>query len=178
MNILQRYWLGPLFLGVSALATPPTVDAQILVPPINGLTATIALPSSVDAFYKGLNEGLEKAGDGIDHLTRARGTKGREGSGSLGSLRPGTAVAVQYTVKGIQASADETAPIAPNALNVNEGTVTRVDRSRKHVTITFANGATETLRSDNSFTQSSSRVIVYYADETGRRVAHLFKPAR
>jgi hypothetical protein len=122
MNILQRCWLGPLLLGVFALATPPTVDAQILVPPINGLTATIALPSTVDAFYKGLNEGLEKAGDGIDHLTRARGTKGREGSGSLGSLRPGTAVAVQYTVKGIQASADEIAPVAPNALNVNEGT--------------------------------------------------------
>lgn len=176
MKILQRYWLGPLFLGVLALAMPPTATAQIMVPPNNGFNATIVLPSTIDAFYTGLNEGLEKTGEGIEHLTGANGTKVRKGVGSLDSLQPGTPVAVQYTVKGIQASADQTAQIAPTALNVNEGTVTKVDRYNGRVTIKYANGTTETLRSDNTFTRHSSRVIVYYADQSGRRVAHFFKP--
>jgi len=176
MTILQRYWLSPLFLGVFALAAPPTASAQIsMPPPNNGFNATIVLPSTIDAFYTGLNEGLEKLGDGIDDLGYGRSGV-REGAGSLKSLQPGTPVAVQYTVKGIQASADGTSQIAQPGSNVNEGVVTRLDRDNRRVTIKFANGSTETLRSDNTATRHSSRVIVYYADQSGRRVAHFFKP--
>jgi len=147
------------------------------VPPNNGFNATIVLPSTIDAFYTGLNEGLEQAGDGIDHLTGSNGTKVRKGVGSLDSLQPGTPVAVQYMVKGIQASADQTAQVSSLPVTINEGTVTRVDRDRKRITITFANGTTEALQSDNSFTQRSSRVKVSYLDKSGRRVARFFKPA-
>jgi hypothetical protein len=176
MTILQRYWLGPLLFGGFVLAAPPTARAQIFIPPNNGFNATIVLPSTIDAFYTGLNEGLEKAGDGIDSMNRGRG-RVREGTGSLKSLRPGTPVAVQYSVKGIQASADGTSQIGQPGSNVNEGVVTKVDRDDRKVTIKFANGSTETLRSDNTATRHSSRVIVSYTDESGRRVAHLFKPA-
>jgi hypothetical protein len=41
----------------------------------------------------------------------------------------------------------------------------------------FANGTTEALQSDHSFTKSSSRVKVPYLDKPGRRVARFFKPA-
>ena len=174
--MLQRFWLGPLLFGAFALATW-TAEAQILQPPPNnGFNATIALPSTIDAFWTGVNEGLEKAGDGLDALT-GDGTKVAKGSGSFESLRPGTPVAVQYAVKGIQASPRLDSQTAPNGANVNEGTVTRVDRSRKQITIKYANGGTETLHSDNSFTAHSSRVIVHYADESGRQVARAFKPA-
>lgn len=129
MKILQRFWLVPLLLGVSAMATS-TVEAQVpQPPPNNGFNATIALPSTI--------------------------------------------VAVRYAVKGIQASPDW----QPNGANINEGRVTRVDRGRKQITIEYANGGTETLHSDNSFTAHSSRVIVYYADESGRQVTRFFKPA-
>src|SRR5262245_18836003 len=57
------------------------------------------------------------------------------------------------------------------------GTVTEVDRSTKHITIKYANGKTEPWQSVNSFTAHSSRVIVHYADESGRQVARFFKPA-
>ena len=171
MKILQRFWLGPLLVGAFAMATS-AVEAQVLQPPPNNeFNATIALPSTIDAFWTGVNAGLEKAGDGLDAL--AGDSKVGKGLGSFGSLRPGTPVAVQYAVKGIQASPDWT----PNGANINEGTVTRVDSSRKRITIEYANGATETLHSDNSFTAHSSRVIVHYADESGRQVARLFKPA-
>jgi hypothetical protein len=62
-------------------------------------------------------------------------------------------------------------------LNINEGTVTRVDRDRKRITIRFANGTTEALQSDNSFTPHSSRVKVSYLNQSGQRVARFFKPA-
>jgi len=173
MTILQRYWVSPLFVGAFALAAPPTARAQIFIPPNNGFNATIVLPSTIDAFYTGLNEGLEKAGDGIDYLHRGRSGV-REGAGSLKSLRPGIPVAVQYTVKGIAAGGPSQGGQAGS--NVNEGTVTKVDRDNRKVTIKFANGSTETLRSDNTATRHSSRVIVFYADESGRQVAHFFKP--
>ena len=177
MSILQRLWLGPLLLGAFAIATPPAADAQILVPPNNGFNATIALPSTIDAFWTGVNEGLEKAGDGLDHLAGAKGPRVRQGAGSLDSLQPGTPVAVQYTVKGIQASADAASQTAGDALAANEGVVTKVDRSKKEVTVRFADGQTQKLESENSFTSHSSRAIVYYRDQSGRRVAHYFKPA-
>jgi hypothetical protein len=176
MHILQRFWLSPLLLGAFALASPPTAHAQIFVPPNNGFNATIVLPSTINAFYTGLNEGLEKAGDGIDAFTHDTRTV-HKGVGSLDSLQPGTPVAVQYVVKGIQSSADQTAQVASNPVNINEGTVTRVDRDRKRITIKFTNGTTEALQSDNSFTKSSSRVKVSYLDKSGRRVARFFKPA-
>src|SRR5215467_2119889 len=116
MSILQRFGLGPLLLGAFAIATP-TADAQIFVPPNNGFNATIALPSTIEAFWTGVNQGLEETGDGLNHIFGPNGKTGGEGEGSLKSLRPGKAVAVQYVVKGIQASAD------PNVAQANEGTV-------------------------------------------------------
>ena len=173
MRILQRFWLGPLLLGAFAMAAS-TVEAQVLQPPPNNeFNATIALPSTIDAFWTGVNAGLEKAGDGLESLAGDTGSNVGKGLGSFDSLRPGTPVAVQYAVKGIQASPDW----KPIGANINEGTVTGVDRSRKRITIKFANGGTETLHSDNSFTAHSSRVIVHYADESGRQVARFFKPA-
>jgi len=167
-----------LFLGLLTPTTARTAAAQTERPPIHGFNATIALPETIEKFYSDLNTGLEKAGDGIDHLARAtKGTKVRGGDAALEGLQPGSAVVVQYTVKGIKASADEARQIGPNGSSINEGTVTRVDRSRKRITVRFANGATETLRApDDSDTQRSSRVVVYRSDESGHRVARYFKP--
>jgi hypothetical protein len=175
MSILQRFWLGTLLVGAFAIATP-TADAQILVPPNNGFNATIALPSTVDAFWTGVNEGLDKAGDGINDLVGAKGPRGGKGIGSLDSLRPGTPVAVQYTVKGIQTSADGAGQVGSDGVKANEGVVTKVDRAKKEITIKFADGQTQKLESENSFSAHSSRAIVYYTDESGQRVAHYFKP--
>ena len=108
-----------------------------------------------------MNAGLEKAGDGLESLAWDKGSV----------LRPGTPVAVQHAMKAIQSTPDW----KPNNVNINEGTATGVDRGRKRTTITFANGGTETLHSDNSFTAHSSRVIVQYADESGRRVRTLLQ---
>jgi hypothetical protein len=153
---------------------PSTVEAQVVQPPVNhDLNAMIVFPSTIDAFWTGVNAGLEKAAHGLESLASDRGSKVGEDLGSFGSLRPGTPVAVQHAVKGIQSSPDW----KPNGVNINEGTVTGVDRRMKCITIKFANGGTETVHSDNSFTAHSSRAIVQYADESVRRVARFVKPA-
>jgi hypothetical protein len=103
MRAQQRYWLGALFIGILAAAASQPVLAQGQAPPIGGFNATIALPETIDAFYDGINAGLEKAGDSIDSLTgRSRHLK--MPGDSLDALRPGTSVIVHYTVKGVQAS--------------------------------------------------------------------------
>jgi len=170
MSNQHGYWLAPLVVGALLALSASTATAQIFVPPNNGFNATIALPSTIEAFWTGVNQGLEETGDGLNHIFGPSGKTEGEGEGSLKSLQPGKAVAVQYVVKGIQASAD------PNLAKANEGTVVGVERGRKQVTIKFADGTANTFESDNSFTSHSSRAIVYYSDETGRRVAHLFKP--
>jgi len=176
MSIQQRFWLSALLFGAFAVATT-TANAQIQVPPNNGFNATIALPSTVDTFWTGVNEGLTKAGDGLDHLVGAKGPRAGRGAGSLDGLQPGTSVAVEYTVKGVPASADGADQIGQEGVKANEGVVTKVDRNKKEITIRFSDGQTQTLESENTFTAHSSRAIVYYRDESGRKVAHYFKPA-
>jgi hypothetical protein len=65
--------------------------------------------------------------------------------------------------------------------------VTHINRRKKEITIKYANGRTETLQMtsraagesdagiDESGEGASSRVVIYYSDEAGRKVAHYFK---
>ena len=168
MTIHSGYWLVSIFLGLVTLATPRAAGAQsVPPPPIHGFNAIIALPETVDAFYSGLNTGLVAAGDGIAHLVGAtKRTKVHGGAVALEGLEPGTPIVVQHTVKGIDSS-------------VNRATVTRVDRDRKRVAITFESGATETLRAaGKTDTQRSSRVVVYRSDGSGQGAARYFKAVR
>jgi len=152
--------------------------------PIHGLTGTIALPDNVDKLYSGVNTLVVKTSDGIEHVVHVTKATKVHGAASLGTLTPGTPVVVHYTVKGIETSAVEIDRLGPDGLKQNEGTVTNVDRRNKRISIRFANGTTETLRltryaADGSdrHTRRGSRVIVYYVNESGQRVAHYFKPA-
>ena len=168
MTIHSGYWLASIFLGLLTLVTPRAAGAQsVPTPTIYGYSAIIALPETVDAFYAGLNTGLVEAGDGIAHLVRAtKRTKVRGGAVALEGLEPGTPLVVQHTVKGIDSS-------------VNRATVTRVDRDRKQVAITFESGATKTLRAaGKTDTQRSSRVVLYRSGESGQGAPRYFKPVR
>jgi len=174
----SKYWLCPLLAGLLAVTAPPVATAQA---PINGFNATIALPSSVDKFYSDVNTLLVKTGDGIESIAHERNARAEHGvAPPFDSLRRGMSVTVHYTVKGIQASADEIQRLDSDHLSVNEGTVTSVDPRKKRIAVAFANGTTETLRLARSTTEHSaehSRVIVYHSDQSGRRVGHYFKPA-
>jgi hypothetical protein len=180
MTIPRHYLAGSMFFGWVML-TAHVSAAQL--PPIPGVTGTIALPANVEQFYSDLNRILVYTIDGIDHAVGGSETKARGESASLDSLRPGTPVVVQYTVKGIPASAYELDPTEPGGVKPNQGIVTSIDK--KHVTIRFSDGATQTLRYTTHATKWSEnhvrhgdRVVVYTSDEFGHRNTHYFKPVR
>ena len=172
MKTHRGYWLGSLLCGALTLPASALAGQGLVQVPIHGVTGIIAPPWSVEQFYDGVNKTLEETGEGIDHLRGATKAKADGEAASLDGLRPGTAVVVHYSVKGIQTSADAN----ENTSSVNEGVVTNVNRSSKRITIRFAGGSTETLRLTRS-TSGGGRVIVYYPDRSGQQVAHYFKPA-
>ena len=171
MKTYRGYWLGSLLCGALALPASALAGQGLVMIPIPGVTGIIAPLYSVEQFYDGVNNILVEMGE-LDHLRGATKAKADGEALSLDGLRPGTSVVVHYSVKGIQTSADAN----ENTSSVNEGVVTNVDRSSKHITIRFAGGSTETLRLTRS-TSGGGRVIVYYPDRSGQQVAHYFKPA-
>ena len=175
MNIPRHYLVGSLLFG-SVMLTASVSAAQR--PPIPGVTGTIALPTNVDKFYSDLNKLLVLTVGGAAKDTKVEGE-----SASLDSLRPGTPVVVQYTIKGIQTSAYEMDRSGAGSPPPNEGIVTTVDEKR--VTIRFSDGGTQTLRYTSHATKWSAgdvrhgdRVVLYSTDPSGRRNTYYFKPPR
>lgn len=73
-------------------------------------------------------------------------------------------------------------------LKVTEGTVTKIDRRRRQITIRFDNATTETFQlTERAATDGgpdiagavaeTGRVTVFYADQGGQKVAHYFRKA-
>ena len=182
MNVKPLYRLlgllglvAPLMTGAAAAQTningPTTTTGRVIVGPVTG---TLGLQSTVDKFYTGLHELVKTSGTPETKQSKTQGLA------ALDSLKPGAPVVAQYAVKGVQASAYHVDRVG-SGLNVNEGIVTRVDRSRNRITIKFPEGRTEKLRSTRHGPQDAdgsvhSRVIVYHANDSGQIVAHYFKP--
>ena len=86
----------------------------------------------------------------------------------------------------LHASAQEIDRVGDNGLKTTEGVVARVDRTRKQITIRYANGKSETLQltqraaaeaeqDSDEGSGGATKVVVYYSDDAGRKVAHYFK---
>jgi hypothetical protein len=159
-------------------------------PPVQG---TIALEGRMKEFYRAANVIIVTTMDGVDHMyqfTKNLVVHGGKGSGvdALAGLQEGNMVVVHYTVSGDQALAQEIDRFGDEGLKITEGRVTHIDRRRKEITITFDSGKTETLRMTeraaadsatgvNDTGLDASKVVVYYSDESGRKVAHYFRKA-
>jgi hypothetical protein len=153
------------------------------VPVIPGVNGTIALQGNVDKIYADVNAVVVTTIDGAHHLIHV--TKGTQVHGrepQLEHLQPGTAVVVHYSHKGAEKTAEEIDDIGPGGLKHAEGVVTRVDIFRKRIQVKFADGTMETLRlthhaagESGSHAPDGHRVIVYYSDDSGQKVAHYFK---
>ena len=156
-------------------------------PPVTG---TVALEGTMTKFYKGLNTLVVTTVDGMQHayrFTKGLVVHGGTGSGvdALESVHEGTTVVVHYRIEGGERAIDEIDRVADEGLKILEGTVAKLDRRRQEITVKYANGKTETLRlTDRAATEASEGlnldgipVVIYYADESGRKVAHFVKKA-
>jgi hypothetical protein len=151
----------------------------------------MALEGRMKEFYRAANVIVVTTVDGMEHVYHfaknlvVHGGKDA-GTDALEGLREGNTVVVHYTVSGNQEIAQEIDRLGDEGLEITEGKVTRIDRKRKEITIKFDNGSTETLRmTDRASAESldtldqagadGTKIIVYYADEAGRKVAHHFR---
>jgi hypothetical protein len=160
-------------------------------PPIHGVTGTIATEGTVQETYDGASKILVKAADGIErlfHLNRRSTVHSGDAAGdeALRSLKKGTPVVVHYTMEGENLTAEEIDRLGDEGLKQMEGVVTAVNRNERTISIRLADGTGQTLRlSDRAAADvgkeidragdSTARVIVYFKDEAGQRVAHYFK---
>ena len=166
--------------GLNAQTTPPK-------------QGTVALEGTMKTFYKGLNAIVVTTIDGVEHTYHfaerliVHGGK-NPGPDALEGLREGRMVVIHYTVEGGRQSASEIDIVGDEGLKTTEGRVVRVDRGRKEITVRFDDGRTEVLRlTDRAAAEAgedlekaagqTARVVVYYEDEHGRKVAHYFKRA-
>ena len=103
-------------------------------------------------------------------------------------LKQGSEVAVHYTAKGSEETAEEVDNLGKDGLKATEVTVTHIDRGAKTLAVKTGDGATETYRLTNSAArdagkevakgaEKSAKVTVYYTEEAGHKVAHFFKKA-
>jgi len=184
---IQRYLTVGFWCGVALLAVPALLAGQE-PPPVTG---TIALEGTVDQTYKAANAVIVKTVDGVRHLFHLTGKTAVHGSESAGAeafrrLKAGSTVVVHYTAAAGEQMALEVDRVDDKGLKTMQGVVTRVDRAGRKISIRLADGSTQTLRlteraaidAGNDVDRAAvdtTRVVVYYADEAGQRVAHYFK---
>ena len=182
-------WGWPAALAVMmALPVCTTVNAQERPPLPNEPVAT---QGTVKQFYRGLNYVVVKTADGVEHVYNftknlvVHGGK-KPGGDPLGGLRAGTSVAVHYSLSDANASAQEIDVLGDTGLSFTEGVVAGIDRDKKEITVRFANGRTEKFEMTSRAAAESealldesgvtaTRIIIYYADDSGHKVAHYFK---
>ena len=157
-------------------------------PPVQG---TVALEGTMKKFYRGANVVIVTTIDGVEHVyhfAKDLVVHGGKGSGvdALASLRDGSTVVVHYTAAGSEQAAREVDIIGDQGLQVTEGMVTHIDRGRREITVRYDNGKTEIFRlTERAASETSkevgeaspggTKVIIYYSDEHGQRVAHFFR---
>ncbi|HEY9464629.1 MAG TPA: hypothetical protein VIR54_16155 [Vicinamibacterales bacterium] len=151
----------------------------------------VATEGTVKQFYRGLNYVVVKTMDGVEHVYNftkdlvVHGGK-KPGVDGLEGLREGTSVAIHYSTTAADPSAQEIDVLGEGGLSFAEGVIAKIDRGRKEITIKFAGGRTETFQMTSRAAAESerlsdesgagdTRIIIYYADESGYKVAHYFK---
>jgi hypothetical protein len=160
-------------------------------PPINGVTGTVALEGTVQKTYAGVNTIIVKTMDGIEHLfhltdkTVVHGGK-TAGDEALRGIGEGSRVVVHYTADGDNKAAHEVDRVGDDGLKTIDGVITKVDRRAQTISIRLADGSRQTLsltaraasdvgKEFDAAGAGTAKVVLYFNDEAGHRVAHYFK---
>ena len=128
----------------------------------------------------GANKIVVATEDGAEHVYDvAKDVLVHGGKDGLSDLKPGTTVIIHYTPDNAAREIDR---IGPDGLSTTEGVVTKIDRGKKQVTLRYDNGRIETLKlTDRAAAdvgngiEPNTRIVVYYSDEAGKKIAHYFK---
>ena len=179
--------------GLVAVNVIGAVDAKAAQqpPPIHGVTGTIATEGTIQETSEAGHTILVKAADGVErlfHLNRRSTVHSADAAGdeALRALKKGMPVTVHYLRAGENPTAEEIDRLGDDGLKQMQGVVTAVNRGDRTISIKLADGTRQTLRlSERAATEAGEeidhagdgtvKVIVYFRDEAGQRVAHYFK---
>ena len=182
---MRKLWFAEL-VGIAAFWTAaPMLYAQA-PPAIHGVTGTVATRQTIKDEHQAANKVVVATEDGVEQVFDAATGVLVHGGKSLTDLKPGTTVVVHYTTDATGAVAQEIDRVGAGGLSVTEGMVTKIDRGKKEITVRYDNRKTETLTLTDRAAEDAgqdfrnapagtTRIVVYYSNEAGRKVAHYFK---
>ena len=154
------------------------------------------LVGTVTKLDAGAKTVIVKLADGSEHTfhfvkrTTVRGAQDSAvaAKDTFRGLKEGSQVAVHYTAKGTDETAEEVDNIGRDGLKSAEGTVSHIDRGAKTLTMKAADGTDQVYRLTDSAakdagqdveagTEKTAKVTVYYTEEGGHKIAHFFRKA-
>ncbi len=184
--------MRPLIVLAGLVLVPSPSSAQGTPPAVHGVTGTVATEGTMKTVYRGLNTMVVTTIDGVEHVYHF--TKdliihgGKSPTDPLADLREGKTVVIHYSTEGGQQTAREIDEVGDEGLLETEGTITRIERGKKQITVRIGEGRTETFElTDRAAAETSknigsqdaaagtTRIIIYYKDENGRKVVHYVK---
>ena len=176
---LYRYAVLIASVAMPMLAVEPVVSvAEGTVRKVDSSAKTI-LVATKDGTERTFHFGERTTVHGVE----AGGKGSKE---ALHGLKAGTEVAVHYTSKGTEDTAEEIDHIGKDGLRVTEGTLKKFDSGAKTITIAAADGAERSFhlldhaardagRDIETGADKSAKVTVYYTEKGGEKTAHFLK---
>jgi hypothetical protein len=161
---------------------------------LRAIEKTASVEGRVTKIDRAAKTVMVKAADGTEHTLYLVGQtvvhggkqtyKGAEEAAR--GLQEGSQVVVHYTKLGTDETAVEIDRIGKDGLKTSEGTITKVDRAARTMTIKIADGTEENYRLSEHAIEDAGKdtedaakqfahATVYYSEEAGHKVAHFFK---
>jgi hypothetical protein len=149
-----------------------------------------AVVGSVKKVDSGTKTVVVKATDGTEHTFHFVGRTSVQGGDAVAKgskdafkgLKEGDDVAVHYSVKGADKTAEEVDRIGKDGMKASEGAVTKVDHGAKTITMKTADGTEQTYHlADHAAHETASgaekagKVTVYYTEDAGKKIVHFLK---
>src|SRR5712671_5502803 len=158
---LNRYAVSALLVAMPMFAVERVASvAEGTVRKIDSSAKTIVVATKDGAEHT-FSFGERTAVHGVDAV-------GRGSKEALHGLKVGTEIAVHYTTKGTVDTAEEIDHIGKDGLKATEGTVKKIDRGAKTITIATADGTEQTFRLLDRAARDANTDIEKGADRSAR----------
>lgn len=190
--MLSRIAPRVLLLSLIAACFVPLAVAQDVVHAVEGAVTKVDLDAKTI---------VVKSADGVEHTfkytarTTMRGMKASAREAKAGAVesymkgKEGTDVVVHYTGEGAEKSAVAVRDMGKGTVKTSEGTVTKVDKAGRTVTVKTADGTEQTyhvakdatvesghgVEKGADYAKEGEKVTVHYTEDAGKKVAHFVK---
>lgn len=125
-----------------------------------------------------------RTADGTEHTIKVADQATVHGTEQgFDGLKEGSEVVVRYSEKGADKTADDLGKVSKDGMKVTKGTITKIDKGTKTMVVKSADGTEKTFeytddaakdlgKAVGSGSEKGAKVTVYYADQSGKKIAH------